>query len=89
MTTPQHQLQVTKPRSGPNQASNVNYKRKSNTSIQGMQQNEDENLLWCNSKIKLKKLEFSQWTGFEPVRAEPNWFLVNRLNHSATTAGWS
>ena len=28
----------------------------------------------------------TQWTGFEPVRAEPNWFRVNRLNHSATTA---
>ena len=28
----------------------------------------------------------SQSTGFEPVRAEPNGFLVHRLNHSATTA---
>ena len=27
-----------------------------------------------------------QSTGFEPVRAEPNRFLVCRLNHSATTA---
>ena len=33
-----------------------------------------------------KILSNSQWTGFEPVRAEPNWFRVNRLNHSATTA---
>src|SRR6218665_3314053 len=28
----------------------------------------------------------TQSTGFEPVRAEPNRFLVYRLNHSATTA---
>ena len=28
----------------------------------------------------------SQLTGFEPVRAEPNRFLVYRLNRSATTA---
>ena len=28
----------------------------------------------------------AQLTGFEPVRAEPNGFLVHRLNHSATTA---
>ena len=40
-------------------------------------------------------LEFLQWrhrqnyaqsAGFEPARAEPNGFLVHRLNHSATTA---
>ena len=30
--------------------------------------------------------DFPQSTGFEPVRAEPNRFLVCRLNHSATTA---
>ena len=30
--------------------------------------------------------KISQSTGFEPVRAEPNRFLVCRLNHSATTA---
>ena len=28
----------------------------------------------------------SQSAGFEPARAEPNGFLVHRLNHSATTA---
>ena len=28
----------------------------------------------------------SQLTGFEPVRAEPIGFQVQRLNHSATTA---
>ena len=34
------------------------------------------------------KKKFSQLVGFEPTRAEPNWFRVNRLNHSATTAGY-
>ena len=34
--------------------------------------------------IKSKKT--SQSTGFEPVREDPNRFLVYRLNHSATTA---
>ena len=33
---------------------------------------------------KLQKL--TQSAGFEPARAEPNGFLVHRLNHSATTA---
>ena len=28
----------------------------------------------------------AQSAGFEPARAEPNGFLVHRLNHSATTA---
>ena len=32
---------------------------------------------------KLQKL--TQSAGFEPARAEPNGFLVHRLNHSATT----
>ena len=32
------------------------------------------------------KKNLTQSTGFEPVRAEPNGFLVHRLNHSATTA---
>ena len=27
----------------------------------------------------------SSWTGFEPVREDPIWFQVKRLNHSATT----
>jgi hypothetical protein len=29
---------------------------------------------------------FAQSAGFEPARAEPNRFLVYRLNHSATIA---
>ena len=29
----------------------------------------------------------SRSVGFEPTPAERNWFLVSRLNHSATTAG--
>ncbi len=32
----------------------------------------------------MKKI--TQSAGFEPARAEPNRFLVYRLNHSATTA---
>ena len=36
-----------------------------------------------NIKIRQNK---SHSAGFEPARAEPNWFLVNRLNHSATNA---
>ena len=35
---------------------------------------------WCD----VEKL--AQSAGFEPARAEPNGFLVHRLNHSATTA---
>ena len=30
--------------------------------------------------------KYAQSAGFEPARAEPNGFLVHRLNHSATTA---
>ena len=30
----------------------------------------------------------SQAAGFEPARAEPIWFRVKRLNHSATTASY-
>ena len=33
-----------------------------------------------------KKKRFSQLAGFEPTRAEPIGFQVQRLNHSATTA---
>ena len=33
-----------------------------------------------------KKKQFSQLAGFEPTRAEPIGFQVQRLNHSATTA---
>ena len=36
-------------------------------------------------KYGLEK-KISQSTGFEPVRGDPNGFLVHRLNHSATTA---
>ena len=32
------------------------------------------------------KKTYAQSAGFEPARAEPNGFLVHRLNHSATTA---
>ena len=39
-------------------------------------------------KIKFKKIVASP-TGFEPVREDPNGFLVHRLNHSATTTTWS
>ena len=41
----------------------------------------------CQSLCFNKKL--SQLVGFEPTLPEGNWFLVSRLNHSATTAGWS
>ena len=34
-----------------------------------------------------EKRKFSQSAGFEPALPEGNWFLVSRLNHSATTAG--
>ena len=44
-------------------------------------------------KILLKRTQifkvnpkYAQSAGFEPARAEPNGFLVHRLNHSATTA---
>ena len=36
--------------------------------------------------MKKARKNFSQSTGFEPVRGDPNGFLVHRLNHSATTA---
>ena len=36
--------------------------------------------------LQLSGQKLTQSTGFEPVRAEPNRFLVYRLNHSATTA---
>ena len=38
--------------------------------------------LWFNFNHKT----FAQSAGFEPARAEPNRFLVYRLNHSATIA---
>ena len=38
----------------------------------------------CQSLCLNKKL--SQLVGFEPTLPEGNWFLVSRLNHSATTA---
>ena len=37
-------------------------------------------------KKKRKKKERSQSVGFEPTLPEGIWFLVRRLNHSATTA---
>ena len=39
-------------------------------------------------KTKVKKCaeKNALWTGFEPVRGDPNGFQVHRLNHSATTA---
>ena len=33
-----------------------------------------------------KSKSLTQSAGFEPTRAEPNWFLVNLLNHSDMTA---
>ena len=35
---------------------------------------------------RAKRFDFSQSVGFEPTLPEGNWFLVSRLNHSATTA---
>ena len=37
-------------------------------------------------KCLIPKKMFSQSVGFEPTLPEGNWFLVSRLNHSATTA---
>ena len=42
---------------------------------------------YSTQSIKLIKFNIYLKTsseGFEPARAKPNWFLVNRLNHSAT-----
>ena len=36
--------------------------------------------------VRGRKEKLAQSAGFEPARAEPNGFLVHRLNHSATTA---
>ena len=36
--------------------------------------------------IDISNKKNAQSAGFEPARAEPNGFLVHRLNHSATTA---
>ena len=36
--------------------------------------------------ISINRKNTAQSAGFEPARAEPNGFLVHRLNHSATTA---
>ena len=38
-------------------------------------------LMWYQWNLK-----FTQSVGFEPTLPEGNWFLVSRLNHSATTA---
>ena len=43
------------------------------------------------SLVYVQEKKYAQSAGFEPARAEPNGFLVHRLNHSATTAmkkGW-
>ena len=42
---------------------------------------------WEVEQIRLqkKKKKGASPTGFEPVREDPNGFLVHRLNHSATT----
>ena len=36
--------------------------------------------------VRFGKMIISQSAGFEPALPEGNWFLVSRLNHSATTA---
>ena len=36
--------------------------------------------------VRILKRKHSRSVGFEPTPAERNWFLVSRLNHSATTA---
>ena len=47
----------------------------------------EANLYNVKHRKKEKKMKkYSQSAGFEPARAEPNRFLVYRLNHSATTA---
>ena len=40
----------------------------------------------AEERKKRKRNDETQRTGFEPVRAEPNRFLVYRLNHSANAA---
>ena len=45
-------------------------------------QNRTYNQEW----LAQSKILFSQSAGFEPALPEGNWFLVSRLNHSATTA---
>ena len=44
-------------------------------------------LFSCVSLVDLPVKMLSQLAGFEPTRAEPIGFQVQRLNHSATTAG--
>ena len=43
-------------------------------------------LFSCVSLVDLPVKMLSQLAGFEPTRAEPIGFQVQRLNHSATTA---
>ena len=45
-------------------------------------------LINCVGLVDLPVKMLSQLAGFEPTRAEPIGFQVQRLNHSATTA-WS
>ena len=46
-------------------------------------------LFSCVSLVDLPVKMLSQLAGFEPTRAEPIGFQVQRLNHSATTALFS
>ena len=39
----------------------------------------------CVRGFYKKRKNTASLTGFEPVREDPNGFLVHRLNHSATT----
>ena len=43
-------------------------------------------IFWQNLLKKTLRKKPSRSVGFEPTPAERNWFLVSRLNHSATTA---
>ena len=38
------------------------------------------------SALPFELIPHTLWAGFEPTRAEPNWFQVNLLNHSDITA---
>ena len=59
---------------------------------EGLPSLQPESLIVCQSKEKdvksyiHKRKKFSQTAGLEPARGDPNWFLVNRLNRSATIA---
>ena len=40
----------------------------------------------CKGNTILIHQNWSHWTGFEPAREDPKWFLITRLNHSAISA---